>query len=54
MAAIEKRVQEQGRGDPRFMKPGDAELEIIHFQYDDMTEEQRRDIIGELSWKLNP
>ena len=36
------------------MKPGDAELEMIHFQYDDMTEEQRRDVIGALSWKLNP
>ena len=54
MQEIERRVQELGKSDPRFMKPGDAELESIHFHYDEMTEEQRRDVIGELSWKLNP
>jgi|APSaa5957512535_1039671.scaffolds.fasta_scaffold742480_1 hypothetical protein len=50
MEGIEKRVKELGKSDPRFMKPGDAELEKLHFDYFNMSEDQKRDVIGELSW----
>ena len=51
---LERRLENASKKDPRFFKPGDAELQKIQHEFYDMTEEQLHRVVGDMSWQLNP
>ena len=52
--SLERRLENASKKDPRFFKPGDAELQKIQHEFYEMTDEQFHRVVGDMSWQLNP